>query len=236
MSLSLALLVSMATAGLLGSFHCVAMCGAFGLAASRRGTTSSLVYSLGRLTSYSILGAVAGTAGASLQVTLHVLGEFSAAIAIVVGVVLVLLGIRAMTPAGAVRFSLPPLEWLYASLVPLVRVSTGVRGPGQAYTLGVLNGLLPCPVVTPLLLAAFATSSALGGAALLCALGLGTLPAMLGAAHGGGRLLNRVLVRGEQDWRTTQWGGRLTGLAMLILGTATAVRPLLSSARHMHGM
>jgi hypothetical protein len=76
--------------------------------------------------------------------------------------------------------------------------------------------------------------------ALLAALGLGTTPAMLAAAHAGGRALRWLTRRGgrEQAGGAAWLGSRAVGVAFLALGLLTLVRPLLQGGAmamgHMH--
>ncbi|MFW6321903.1 MAG: sulfite exporter TauE/SafE family protein, partial [Halohasta sp.] len=57
------------------------------------------------------------------------------------------------------------------------RIDAAVDGPGIV-SLGALHGLLPCPLLYPAFLYAFAQASAAGGAVSLAVLGFGTVPAL----------------------------------------------------------
>ncbi len=228
---------SMLAAGALGSFHCAAMCGPFATLAGRRGVFGSLRYSLGRLSAYAMLGGLAGSLGAGVNASLAGLEHASAILAVVAGAGLVVFGLGSLGPArGRIRDG-GPLAPLYASLVPLIRAAADARRSGNEYVLGVLNGLLPCPVTTPVLLAALASGSAVVGSGLLLALGLGTLPTMLLAGVAGHRLVAWATASGEGTSRlTTRLGRHVPALAMIGLGLVTAVRPFLqASAPHLHG-
>jgi sulfite exporter TauE/SafE len=235
--IDLGFLLPVLLAGLLGSIHCVAMCGPFAAAAGRRGPAASALYSAGRLTSYGSLGALAGLLGAGLHASLAGLTFATTALALAAGLVLAALGVRALLPpkSGRVR-GLGPLGWLYARLVPLAQACLRAQGNDAAYLLGVVNGLLPCPVTTPLLLAAFAYGSPVVGSTLLLAAGLGTGPAMLAAGQAGG-----VAMRWLGRWRSGRgWNillQRAPGLALLALGLLTALRPFLlhpAATHHLH--
>jgi hypothetical protein len=94
-----------------------------------------------------------------------------------------------------------------ARLLPSIRACLSGRRPERAYLLGVMNGLLPCPVLAPLVLAAAASGAAAVGSLLFICLGLGTLPAMLLVGQAG-PVLRQF---GARRAKTTLWGGRLTG-------------------------
>lgn len=254
------MLLPLLAAGVLGSAHCVAMCSPFAAAASRGGVRGSLAYSAGRLTAYAALGGAAGGLGASFAA----ISGASAALAILAG--------AALAAMGAQRLGLGPrwagggrvLDPVYRALIPLVRACVATRRADQSYLLGVLNGLLPCPVTGPVLLAAVASGSAGAGSALLLAVGAGTLPAMLLAGPAGRRVLHalgrrpplrlevgaasgavRTASPRTADAGGAGFGARLTtrlgrlapAVAMLLLGLVTAARPLLQTgAAHMHGV
>jgi sulfite exporter TauE/SafE len=236
------LALSLVLAGLLGSLHCAAMCGPFATAAARRGLAASALYTAGRLTAYGTLGAVAGLLGAGLHASLADLTFASAATALLAGLGMVVLGLWSLRAPRPGRVgSAGPLSLVYVRLVPLVRACLEARRKEEAYLLGVLNGLLPCPLVTPMLLASLASGSAATGSALLLGLGLGTVPAMLTAGHVGSRALV-WLGRGSRSAGDREASRRLRawapGLALLALGLLTAARPFLSvgsgSLGHLH--
>lgn len=241
------ILATLAAAGLIGSLHCLAMCSPFAAVAGRRGPLGGACYSAGRLTSYAALGGIAGGLGAGMHASLSGLSFGSALLAVLAGLALVALGLRALCPprGGPVGDPGPlgrALAGLYARLVPLARASSGARRPGQLYVLGVVNGLLPCSVTTPVLLAALASGSAVAGSALLLALGVGTLPAMLAAGHLGGRVVGALLGRrpeasAEASPVAPALGlrARAPAVALLALGLLTAARPFLQvAAPHVH--
>jgi sulfite exporter TauE/SafE len=183
---------------------------------------------------------VAGLLGTGLQAALGGLSVASAGLAVAAGLVLAALGVRGLLPRCQGRVGSPgPLGSIYARLVPLARACVAARRRDEAYLLGVLNGLLPCPVITPLLLVALVSGSAVAGGALLLALGLGTLPGMLAAGQVGGQTLGWLARQREAAGEGSAWGrvlNRAPGLAILALGLLTVARPFLqaSFAGHVH--
>jgi sulfite exporter TauE/SafE len=186
--------------GLLGSAHCLGMCGPFALAigAGARGWKRNLSrqssYTLGRMFTYSFLGAVAGYGGASVAGAAPGWVSVPAVLAVVAGIVLVYQGLRT---AGV----LPPWKW---RVVRSRAAPAPTRGPcltasffasflrspqaRDVFLAGMLTGFLPCGLVYAFLTLA-ASSASLGlGAATMAAFGLGTAPVMFVAGWGGNLL------------------------------------------------
>jgi len=209
-------------AGLLGSAHCLGMCsGISGLFAIRSATRSvrgqlpvALVYNLGRIASYAILGAVVATFGSAL---LRAIPTIAGPMRLAGGILIVLIG---MQIAFEWRF-LEPLERMGARLwekvSPLAKGLIPIVSWRQAIGLGLLWGLLPCGLVYSVLLIAATSADIPSGALIMIAFGLGTLPAMLATGLGAIRL-NRIFGRR---------GARLgAGLLVIIVGVLTLAAPL----------
>lgn len=193
-------------AGLTGGFgHCVGMCGPFVLAQVgagkdggpslvRAGGALLLPYHLGRLTTYSALGAVAGgLSGLMVQVPAYrwLLAAFLA-IAALLFLRQGLAGLGRMAPRlvhwlPSGRFSLATrgaarlMGALSRPLRPLFANPRGLNG----YFLGVLLGFIPCGMVYAALAGAVGSGSAPAGALALVAFGLGTVPSLLTVAVAG---------------------------------------------------
>lgn len=176
-------LVGFLTLGLLGGFgHCVGMCSPFVLFVSRRyvpaegGRSAALAaqlgYAGGRITTYALLGAAAGTLGGVVELAGSLLGLQRAA-AVVAGAVLALWALVALSDL------VPGLTRGGALFSRLVARLSG-RVPGHPYLLGLLLGLLPCGLLYSAVIAAVARGGALQGAAALALFGVGTMPALLG--------------------------------------------------------
>lgn len=183
--------------GLLGSAHCLGMCGGIVGALTlrlpqdvqhspRRLLPYALCYNAGRIASYVIAGMLAGLIGAQLLERL-VAAHAELAGRLVSSIFLVALGLYI---AGWTRL-LVPLERAGARfwrlIEPLGRRLLPISRPPQALVLGLLWGWLPCGLVYGALALALAAGSAPRGAALMFAFGLGTLPMLLamGTAAGG---------------------------------------------------
>ncbi|WP_135827620.1 sulfite exporter TauE/SafE family protein [Halorussus halobius] len=186
----------LALVGLLGGAHCIGMCGPLvATYAARmdegarddtltvRAVRQHALFNLGRTASYALLGGLFGLAGQLVFVSLRdltrVATEVRAATGIGAGLVVAAVGVTYLTGRGARRVPIPGIDRISAAvrtaLVP--RVDAWV-GDYRIAGLGAVHGLLPCPLLYPAYLYAFAQGSALGGVAALAALGAGTIPAV----------------------------------------------------------
>lgn len=165
--------------GFVGSLHCVQMCGPIVLAGSvvlgpqpaRRRAAAQAAYNAGRITTYSLLGALAGTAGTGLNVIGHLAGVRNTA-AIVAGALLIAGGVGAL--AGK-RFGFPRSWGVPARTGRLLRSGT----IGSRLGLGMALGLLPCGLVYAALLKAIESAGPWAGAATMAAFGAGTAAPLL---------------------------------------------------------
>ncbi|MBI3467327.1 MAG: sulfite exporter TauE/SafE family protein, partial [Planctomycetes bacterium] len=163
--------------GLLGSSHCVGMCGGFAVAigAGTRGWRQNVqrqaVYSLGRIFTYSSLGAIGGFAGLRLSREIDWMVNVQALLAIIAGVLLIVQGILA---AGLLRtqvMRLKPVACLAGSAFAELMRSRGVL---PTFVAGVATGFLPCGLVYAYLTLAASTSNLERGALVMAVFGLGT--------------------------------------------------------------
>lgn len=173
------------TTGLLSGFsHCVGMCGPLvstfvvhQRAQRTDATTALLIYQLGRLSAYALLGLLAGVLGSLVRVGVVAQGWQSSA-SVVVGVSMAIAGINLLGFWPLSRPLLP--QRLLHTIHTNIRRSLTLTNPLAHFGLGLSNALLPCgPVYTVLLLAA-TTGDGLRGAFAMFIFGLGTLPAMIG--------------------------------------------------------
>jgi sulfite exporter TauE/SafE len=184
--------------GLAGSLtHCIGMCGPFVLGQvanrlDRSGTphisefarlraAALMPYHLGRLTTYSVLGAIAAGVAATV-VTLTGFNEFLA-VMLAIGALLMLAA--ALGHLGIGGFAAP--QRLLHLLRPLFARPSGLRG----YALGLILGLLPCGLVYGALTLAGATGSPVLGALAMAAFGAGTMPMLMVAGFSGAALARR---------------------------------------------
>jgi len=170
--------------GLLGSLHCIGMCGPIALALpvnnrSRQFQIAGiLTYNFARAVTYSVLGALSGLAGKTIswmggQQVLSV----TAGIIILVLLILGVAGEKLPLPGKLLDF----YAAVRKTLGKLFKDKT-VKG---LFLIGLLNGLLPCGLVYAALAGAGATGSAWMGALFMFIFGIGTMPAMFSLPFAG---------------------------------------------------
>ena len=211
--------------GLAGAGHCAGMCGgivsALALqmpgksAAGGAAWTIHLAYNLGRITSYALAGALMGALG-SFGLLLDKALPVQLALYVAANLMMVALGLYLTGISGALAFTERAGQWLWRRIQPATRRFLPVRGPAQAFPLGLLWGWLPCGLVYSVLAMALLTGSALRGAATLLAFGLGTLPNLMLA----GLLLARF--RSVIQGRALRLGAGLLVLGFGVYGLLNA--------------
>lgn len=159
--------------GLLTSVHCIAMCGGLNLAqsmgkAGTRPLRGSLLYNLGRLTCYTLIGGVLGFIGETAAITLHVRGL----IGLGAGILMLVMGVHMLTGFSLPRsFRLRLPKALGNRLASLQK-----HGP---FAIGLVNGFMPCGPLQSMQLYAIAAGGFLSGAASMFFFCLGTIPLVL---------------------------------------------------------
>jgi sulfite exporter TauE/SafE len=186
-----ALLVTVLAASLVGSLHCVGMCGPFvafysgadGSTGARR-LLSHAVYSGGRLVAYVLLGLAAGAIGAALDLAGALTGVQRVA-AVVAGVVMVAWGVIALLRIRGFKMFRHSGYSLLGGWSRRAFSSIGHRPPVvRAAALGLLSGLLPCGWLWAFLVTAAGTGSSIAGAAVMAAFWLGTVPSLVAVGLG----------------------------------------------------
>ncbi|MBP5595681.1 MAG: sulfite exporter TauE/SafE family protein [Pseudobutyrivibrio sp.] len=166
--------------GLLTSVHCVAMCGGINLTQGALAATNSedgsavlkanVLYNVGRVISYTVVGALAGAVGSLLS--------FSG---ILRGVVIVVVGIAMIVMAFSMLGIFTPLKKL--SFVFSGKLRAGLLknvNTNSSFIIGLLNGLMPCGPLQSMQLYALSTGSIAKGALSMFLFSLGTVPLMFG--------------------------------------------------------
>jgi len=169
--------------GFLGSFHCLGMCGPIALTLGGgqsfgiRLIFEKVAYNFGRAITYSVLGATAGLIGQGL---VWVVG-YQMYISILLGVVIMSIGIFAVNPDNLLA-KVPAIGNWFKTLRNLFLKFLSKGGVHTFFTLGLLNGLLPCGLVYVGLVGALSTGTLLKGMTYMFVFGFGTMPMMLLAA------------------------------------------------------
>jgi sulfite exporter TauE/SafE len=187
--MSTMLLLSATVMGLLGSTHCVAMCGGVvavacgALPTARRDRPLAqlpytLAYNAGRVASYAVAGALAGLLGSTLA-SFGFAERAFLALRVVAAALMIAVGLYLAGFVKVLRWAERAGEPVWRRVAPLARRFVPVRAPGHALVLGLMWGWMPCGLVYAALGAAATAGSALGGAMTMAAFGIGTLPTLL---------------------------------------------------------
>ncbi|WP_290525163.1 sulfite exporter TauE/SafE family protein [Alcanivorax sp.] len=175
----LALLASSALLAATGSIHCVGMCGGISSALTftipeqqRKGKSLWLwqaVLGLGRVSTYALLGLLAGALGERL---LNLLPGPAMALGLALSGVLMLLLALHLAGKGGMLAHLERIgQGLWRKLQPLTKKLLPLDHPIKAYALGILWGFLPCGLVYTALALAATSGQALSGGLIMAVFG-----------------------------------------------------------------
>lgn len=207
--------------GLLGSAHCVGMCGAFALAvgASGRGwydnATRQCVYTLGRAFTYGCAGLTAAFLGSQLPRQLPQWMPAQAILSLFAGTVLIIQGLTIL--------GLPWLRWRSRSSLQPCQAASAFRqiltAPNltAVFLAGVATGFLPCALIYAYLALAAQSGSLLSGMLIMVAMALGTAPLMMFTGLG---MSSLHLKTRRQILRVAAVLVLLTGIAAVFRGGA----------------
>ena len=172
--------------GLISSFHCIGMCGpiAMMLPVDRTNETKKITqiitYHIGKLTAYGILGLVFGLLGRSFY-----LAGMQQQLSIIVGILMILVAVIPEKVFAKYNFS----KSVYR-LITKVKSSLGQQFKNKSYkslfTIGLLNGFLPCGMVYVALFGAIAMQNVTLGIGYMLLFGLGTIPMMVAVIYASG--------------------------------------------------
>lgn len=213
--------------GLLGSGHCLAMCGgimgALSLRSARQGNGQGLAlaadlvrYNLGRLFSYTVLGVALGLLGATV---VWMASPAQVLLRTVAGFMLIGMGLH----VAGLWHGITIVERAGSRLWRNAQQKLSSRRQEQALLLGMGWGLLPCGLVYGTLAWAAASADPVRAGQIMFAFGLGTLPMVMTGGYLAGRL--GALLR-SPVWRRT------AGLLMVVFGVWTLVAGLPHGAAH----
>lgn len=164
--------------GLISSFHCIGMCGpiAMMLPVDRdnqaKKVTQIITYHLGRLTAYASIGLVFGLLGRGLF-----LAGMQQKLSLFIGVAMILVILIPERVLARHNFSKPVFV-----LISKVKSTLGKQFKNKSYkslfTIGLLNGFLPCGMVYVALFGAIAMQNEVLGVFYMILFGFGTVPMM----------------------------------------------------------
>lgn len=221
--------------GLAGSVHCIGMCGgivgALSAGAPRRtipivptggtaalaladsGVARVLAYNAGRIGSYMVAGALAAGL-ANGAASLARIAAWQGFAYLLANLMLIALGLYLMDAWRGLAHVEQAGKVLWRRVQPLMRPLLPMDTLPKAFALGGLWGWVPCGMVYSVLLTALLSGSAAGGAAVMLAFGLGTLPMLLALGLAGTRL------RAALQQRRVRLACGLLVLAFGLLGIA----------------
>lgn len=200
--------------GALGSFHCIGMCGPIAISVPLGGKNGlsalirGLAYSLGRISTYAILGLIVGFLGEQLM-----FAGLQQGLSIAVGVLVLAFIVLPKT----VTKRLDPTSKFAQLFIKLKSSFQGLfksKSPVGPLALGLINGLLPCGLVYVGLAGALALGNPVSSAGFMAAFGLGTVPVMISVIFAG-------------DLISLQWRAKIRKLmpvVFAILGTLFILR------------
>lgn len=224
--------------GLTGGFgHCIAMCGPIsaaggvwsGAAASADGRRArgvalwQLGYQVGRIVTYTAIGAALGALG-SLAAVRGALGPLQRILWLLAGEIMIVMGLAIAGVPLLARFG-RSIEAGYAKTTSgwFRRAYTALRkaGPRASLPFGMLMGLMPCGFLMSAEFYAVGTGSAIAGGATMLAFGLGTIPALAASGAIGGALGAR-----SRAWFVYAGAAIVVALGVFYIARAAGVMPV----------
>lgn len=178
------------TIGLVGSLHCIGMCGPIAVALPLGQKSwfdrsfGALLYNIGRSLTYGVMGAVFGLLGKGIE-----MAGIQQWVSIVMGVVMIASVLFPFLFRGSLNFD--RITSGYAGrLIGRFRKLFGNQAKSNLFAIGLMNGLLPCGLVYVAVAGAINTNDVVLGTLFMIVFGLGTIPVMMGVS-----LLGNIISR-----------------------------------------
>jgi len=205
--------------GLLGSAHCIGMCGPIAVALPgsrdlmRSYLSGRVLYNLGRTITYTLMGAVLGLLGLGVW-----LAGYQQALSVLTGAGIVVITLltwnRSLIPTGAI------FNGLASRFERMMRPLMQSNSQSGMLLIGVVNGFLPCGLVYVALAAALSTGSIYGGMAYMALFGIGTAPVMFLMAVSPGMLSGKWHHRLQ---KAIPWLAILVGMLLILRGLSLGI-------------
>ena len=164
--------------GLISSLHCIGMCGpiAMMLPVDRSNQTKKTLqiftYHLGRLAAYASIGFIFGLFGKGFS-----MAGLQQELSVLLGIIMIVIVVIPEKVFIAYNFSKPIFK-----VISKIKAALGSQFKNKSYrslfTIGLLNGFLPCGMVYVALFGAIAMQSPSLGILYMLLFGLGTVPMM----------------------------------------------------------
>jgi sulfite exporter TauE/SafE/copper chaperone CopZ len=172
--------------GMVTSVHCLAMCGGIALsqcipkgeeADGGRIMRPALLYNLGRVISYTVVGFLVGAVGSAFTMSNTLQGILK----LIAGVFMIIMGLSMIGAFSWLRVLVPRMPRVFAIRVNAVGARASRARPSSSpLIVGLLNGLMPCGPLQAMQLFALSTGSPVTGALSMLVFSLGTVPLLLG--------------------------------------------------------
>ncbi len=213
------ILITALVVGFLGGVHCLGMCGGivgtltFSLdskvqASWWRMLPYQMAYNLGRISSYVLIGALFGFLGASIG-SIATFLPIQQGLQVVAGLFMIALGLY----LGGWWFGIVVIERVgqvvWKKIAPYTKRLGAVKTIPQAWLYGLIWGWLPCGLIYSMLIMAMSSGSAMDGALIMFAFGLGTLPNLL---------LMGVFAFYFTKLAQNRWVRRFAGISVISMG------------------
>lgn len=201
-------------AGFFGSTHCIGMCGAIVVLFEQQQSAGMhrwlrrILYNVGRLGFYVLLGAIAGGASAVIIATAGARTTLLV-LRLVAGILVIAVGLNLLFNWNFTRFLEQAGARIWKRLAPLARHVLPVETPARALSAGFLWGALPCGLVYSAVAMAATSGSVVNGSLIMLFFWTGTLPALMVAGATAARL---------QHWKSKPAFRRVAGSIMIIIG------------------
>jgi hypothetical protein len=205
--------------GLMGSVHCIGMCGGIVSALSintapHQAIRCQLAYQSGRIITYSLLGFIAGSLGAVVAEAHHHLQLFLRSLS---GILMILMGFYLMGQTQSLLWLERIGSPIWKTLQPIGKTWIPIKKATHAFPLGMLWGFLPCGLIYSTLSWALASANPSHSALLMLFFGLGNFPILLILGLG---------THSIHKWLQTILLKRVLGWLIIIFGLWTLWLPL----------
>lgn len=171
--------------GLLGSVHCIGMCGPLVMALPISHLTgfqklvSTILYHLGKIMTYGFLGLIVGFFGK--QIPFYNVQQH---LSIVIGSLMLIYVVWVFYLHPKKKLGFLHIDWIQKPIVSTLGKLLKQNKVGSFFFIGLLNGLLPCGMIYLALASAWANQSVVQSGLFMVFFGLGTIPALLLVAFG----------------------------------------------------
>jgi sulfite exporter TauE/SafE len=222
-------IISAFLTGLLGSLHCVGMCGgvvsALSFGIDKQATQATrfsmlLSYNVGRISSYVVAGALLGGLSA-LLVSQSSFEQFRQILKIISALFLIVLGLYLSDWWTGLSKVEKLGVHLWKRISPIANKFIPIKTNHHGFILGLFWGWLPCGMVYSLLVGALSSGSASQGGLIMLSFGIGTLPSML---------LVGIFATRFNDWIKKSIIRQLAGGMVVLFGVFLFYQAIISTA------